>query len=370
MMGGMHSRSSAESDAPPVTSRWSADVGDSLAEYSKTSDAVQLSVASSDSGEPPRVPLPRVASAPDGAATSGAPSSPVDARIAALAARQRGVVHRDQLLAVGLHRSSLARRVRAGRLHPVLPRVFAVGHVALPVGGREAAALLWRGPWSALSHESAAWVLGLAPIPALVHVSGAVGGSASRSDVVAHRVAVLAADDVHVRNGLRVTRPARTLLDLAATAEPRQLDRLVAEARLRRLVDERELREVVSRHPRRRGGARLLALLDAEREPAMTRSDAERRFRDLMRRSGMPMPLASARVAGFEVDALWADERVIVEVDGFAFHRSRQAFERDRRKAGVLEASGFRVLRVSWRQIVEAPETVVASVATALARGR
>lgn len=270
----------------------------------------------------------------------------------------------------GLHRSSLARRVRAGRLHPVLPQVFAVGHTALPIGGREAAALLWRGPWSALSHESAAWVLGLVPAPELVHVSGTVGRTASRNDVVVHRVASLSADDVRVSNGLRVTRPARTLLDLAATTEPRQLDRLVAEARLRRLVDEHALRKVVSRHPRRRGGARLLALLDAEREPAMTRSEAERRFRDLMRRSGMPMPLANARVAGFEVDALWADERVIVEVDGFAFHRSRQAFERDRLKAGALEARGFRVLRVSWRQIVEAPETVVASVATALAHGR
>lgn len=74
------------------------------------------------------------------------------------------------------------------------------------------------------------------------------------------------------------------------------------------------------------------------------------------------------RVRRWEVDALWTAERVIVEVDGYAFHSGRAAFERDRRKDAELQAAGFRVLRVTWRQIVERPEAVVAQLAAVLVR--
>lgn len=297
------------------------------------------------------------------------PTGSRDAAIAALAAMQRGVVHRDQLLALGVHPSGIVRRVAAGRLHPLLPRVFAVGHVALPIGGRELAALLWRGPSSVLSHGSAAWLLGLhASAPTPVHVSSAAGRTAGRSGVVTHRCRRLDPGDVRERDGLRFTAPARTLLDLAETETVSDLERTVAEARVRRLVSARDLRGIVAKYPGRRGAQPLGALLDAEQEPTLTRSEAERAFIAVLRRAGLPMPRTNVRVRGFEVDALWANQRVIVEVDGYAFHRGRRAFEQDRRKAAVLESAGYRVLRVTWRQVTESPELVAALVSAAVNR--
>ncbi len=301
-----------------------------------------------------------------GDGTSAAP----DVQIAALAARQRGVVHRNQLLALGLHRSAIARRVASGRLHVVLPRVLAVGHVALPVGGRELAAMLWRGPTSVLSHSTAAWILGLGPASATVHVSSSAGGTASRIGVRTHRPRRLDPVDVELRDGFRVTAAPRTLLDLADCETQQDFEHRVAEARYRRLVSDEELRDVATRHPHRRGAKALTDVLDAEREPAFTRSRAERAFRNVLKRAGLQFPRTNAHVIGFEVDAFWADERLVVEIDGYEAHRGRQAFERDRRKAAALEAAGYRVLRVSWRQIKDQPEMVAAVVAAALARAR
>ncbi len=302
--------------------------------------------------------------------TGGGAPEPIDRQIADLAVRQRGVVHREQLLAIGMHRSAIGRRVRSGRLHVVLPRVFVVGHQALAVGAREMAALLWRGPESVLSHATAAWVLGLRPASGTVHISSTVGGTASRVGVVTHRLSRLDAADVDVRDGLRITAAPRTLLDLADTEPVPEFERLVAEARYRRLVSDQQLRDVAARYPRRRGTRALTTLLDAEREPAFTRSTAEREFRAVLKRAGLTLPRTNVRVIGFEVDAFWSDERLVVEIDGYEAHRGRRAFERDRRKAAALEASGYRVLRVSWRQIKQTPEMVAAVVAAALARAR
>ena len=99
----------------------------------------------------------------------------------------------------------------------------------------------------------------------------------------------------------------------------------------------------------------------------MTRSEAERRFMELIEQAGLPRPRANVRVGNYEVDFLWPDAQLVVEVDGFAFHGSRTAFERDRRKQAELVARGLRVSRVTWRQIADEPLAVVAGVASALA---
>jgi very-short-patch-repair endonuclease len=99
-----------------------------------------------------------------------------------------------------------------------------------------------------------------------------------------------------------------------------------------------------------------------------TRSEAERALRALIRRAHLPQPRTNARVEGVEVDAHWPEQRLIVEVDGFAFHRTRAAFERDRARDAQLTAAGFRVIRVTWRQLQHEPERVAATIAAALAR--
>jgi very-short-patch-repair endonuclease len=112
--------------------------------------------------------------------------------------------------------------------------------------------------------------------------------------------------------------------------------------------------------------AALRPLLDANATPSLTRSQAEERFLGLIRNAGLPPPESNVVIENLEVDFLWRDARLIVEVDGFAFHSSRTAFERDRARDAVLAAAGYRVVRVTWRQIVDQPEAVIARLAAAL----
>ena len=132
-----------------------------------------------------------------------------------------------------------------------------------------------------------------------------------------------------------------------------------------RLVDARGLESQIERNPGRRGVRALRRLVDSG--PARTRSEAERRLLRLVREARLPKPRLNARVAGLEVDFLWPDQRLIVEVDGYAFHRGRRAFERDRQRDAALAAQGYTVLRVTWRQLVYEPQAVVARIAAALA---
>ena len=165
-----------------------------------------------------------------------------------------------------------------------------------------------------------------------------------------------------------MTAPARTLLDLATLLGERDLRWAVEQARVLRLVSERDLLSVIDRHRHHRGVARLRAVAgDTRRAPLFTRSEAERRLVDLVVEARLPAPALNVRVAGHEVDALWRAERLVVEVDGYAFHSGRAAFERDRRRDGDLQSAGLRVTRLTWRQITDEPLGVVALLSRLLA---
>ena len=165
--------------------------------------------------------------------------------------------------------------------------------------------------------------------------------------------------------GIPVTSPARTLLDLAATATTNELDRAVSEAQVLRLVSVHSLNEQFERYPRHRGTA---ALREAIRtDPKLTRSEAERTLLELIRRAGLPEPETNARVAGYEVDFVWRERKLVVEVDGYAFHSMRSSFERDRRRDATLVSKGWRVVRITWRQLTEEPVAVAATLAQAIA---
>lgn len=291
-----------------------------------------------------------------------------DHAVAAVAARQHGVVSHAQLLAAGITRRAIERRVQAGRLHRVRKRVYAVGHAAeLPLA-REAAALLACGPAAVLSHRSAGAIWGFAVRPAGTDVTIVGSDCGAKPGIRVYRARRMAAVDLRRRAGLPLTAPARTLLDLAAALNDDELGRAVNEALVLRLTSERELRDVVERSRGRRGAPRLRRLLAETRGPSMTRSEAERRLLDLVRAAGLPVPETNVRLGRFEVDVLWRAERLVVEVDGYAFHGTRAAFERDRVRDAELQAAGFAVLRVTWRQLHDTPEATVASIARLLAR--
>ena len=172
------------------------------------------------------------------------------------------------------------------------------------------AALLACGPDAALSHASAAAIWEFRP-PAPDVVDVIHPGSARAHAGVRPNRMRLQPRDVTRRLGMRVTSPARTLLDLAATLEVRDLARAVEEAQVQRLVSVSQLREIIARAGLRHRGAPALrhALAAIDAAPSLTRSEAERRLVELVRAARLPQPLANARVGRYEVDLLWPDQR-------------------------------------------------------------
>lgn len=292
---------------------------------------------------------------------------PIDRVIAQIAAHQHGVVSREQLLEAGIGRSAIDHRIGNGRLHRVHRGVYLVGHPRPAPHALDLAAVLACGDGAVRSHESAGAAWSLVPAPDGV-VDIAVVGHARRRrpGIRLHRTVALARRDVRILAGVPTTAPARTLLDMAETVSPRRFERAFDEAIVRRLVREAELEALLDRSRGRRGAALLRHTIDRRHGPTLTRSEAEERFLELVRRAGLPAPRVNARVGVHEVDFLWTTERLIVETDGYAFHSSRTAFERDRLRDAELQAASFRVVRVTWRQLIEEPEAVLVRLAQAL----
>ncbi len=250
----------------------------------------------------------------------------------------------------------------------MLPSVFSVVSPMLEPQAPEAAALLHAGDDCVLSHGTAAALWGLADMPSFVAITVIGRNVRCQPGLSVHRVAELDVRDVRLRNGFPITAPARTLIDTAARDPLDRLERALNEARVLKLVTDAELHAAMDRCPLRSGIATLRAMLAAEPGPAMTRSAAERRLKNLVRQAELPWPRFNTTLRRFEVDAMWAGHHVVVEVDGYRFHGHRSAFERDRRRDQALVAAGYTVIRVTWRQLVDEPMAVAVRIAQALAR--
>jgi very-short-patch-repair endonuclease len=179
----------------------------------------------------------------------------------------------------------------------------------------------------------------------------------------------LGADEVSHLDGLLLTNVSRTLLDLAGSLSARELEQVMARADRERHLDMRHLELLLTRYPRRPGRTSLLALLASPDGPQLTRSEAEERFIALLRKGRLCLPEMNVLVRGFEVDAFWRAERLVAEIDGFAFHSTRAAFERDRQRDRALAAAGLRVLRITWRELTLEPEALLVELAQTLAAG-
>ena len=296
--------------------------------------------------------------------------------IVALAAQQHGVVTRAQLLDLGLSAEAIDGRLRRGRLRRVHRGVYLLGDLAgglRPPLARPMAAVLACGPGAAVSHESAAALWGLLPSPGdeePVDVIVLCRDRGRRPGIRPHRVSRLHERDTARREGVPVTAPPRTLLDLATRLPARTVERAVADAERRGLVTRSELGARLDLCGPRPGVPLLRALIGGRKELPWTRSSAEERFLALVRSGGLPAPRVNARTGGYEVDFLWARERVVVEVDGFAHHASRRSFESDRRRDAELAARGLVVVRVTWRQIADEPHALLVRLARILTTAR
>jgi predicted transcriptional regulator of viral defense system len=259
--------------------------------------------------------------------------------MAELAERQHGFVAHWQL---DVGRGAIAHALATGRLHRWYRGVYAVGHRAVRREGRWMAAVLAVGPDAVLSHRAAAALWGMRPsVRPRIEVMTA-RKVASRDEIQVHRAA-LAPDEVTVRDGIPVTTPARTLVDLAAVLSRHELARALNQAEILRLPF-----PDLTRYRGHRGIAKL-----RRTEPDHTRSDLEADFLAFVAANGLPAPLVNRPLNAVEPDFRWPAHKLIVEIDGFGTHGTRHAFERDRERDRRLLAAGWRVVRLTWRQLHE-----------------
>jgi hypothetical protein len=294
-----------------------------------------------------------------------------DRAIAALAARQHGVVARRQLLDAGLTRLMVQRRLESGRLQPLHRGVYAVGHRRLRREGFWLAAVLAAGPGALLSHREAAALHGLRPAERTT-VDVAVAARRQVRGVQVHRVERLDPQEATEVDGIPVTSIARTLVDLAAVVPPRAVLKALNEAERSHRLDVGAIERVLARTRGRngRGHERIKRALRelARAGTAMTRSVLEDRFLTLLDVHGLPRPAANAWTHSMEVDACWPRARLVVELDGWDVHRTRQAFQLDRTRSNDLQAEGWTVLRFTHADVVHRPAETADRVRRALAR--
>jgi hypothetical protein len=237
------------------------------------------------------------------------------------------------------------------------------------------AAVLASGSASCLSHRSAARLWGLVPLgDEWVEVTSPPPSRARRRGIVCHE-GVVAEDERLEVDAIPVTSPFRTVLDLAAVLKLRELERAWHEAEVRGLRDRVSLPMLLERYPGRRGTRNLRALLESPEPIGFTRNDFEEAFRSLVADHGIqPRPRMNAPLALrgriFEIDALWLEERVTVELDSRSVHGTRKRFESDRQRDRILAAEGYRTVHVTWRQLREEPDDVIADLRKALGQGR
>jgi very-short-patch-repair endonuclease len=273
-----------------------------------------------------------------------------------LAEKQHGVVSRRQLLNLGWHPAAIKHRIAKGRLHSVRRGVYAVGRPELTVYGHWMATVLLCGPEAFLSHRSAAAIWGIRRSPrgsgrpdwidVTVPAHRRPGGTGIR----VHRVRHLPDADRSQREGIPVTSPVRTLIDLAVQLNPSEVEAAVNQADKLDLVNPEALRREIGKRPGHRGVAVMRGLLDG-RTFSLTDSELERRFLRLVHRAGLPTPLTQQRLNGFRVDFYWPELGIVIETDGLRYHRTPTQQGKDRVRDQAHTAAGLITIRFTHAQV-------------------
>jgi Transcriptional regulator, AbiEi antitoxin len=265
------------------------------------------------------------------------------ASVAELARRQYGVVDHGELRELGLSAPAIGRWTAGGKLHRLYPGVYAVGHTAITGHGRWLAAVKACGAGAVLSHTTAAalWDLIRSSSP-IIHVT--TPNRRSPRGIRVHRVRRLHQDDVAVVDRIPVTSVARTLIDLSEVLPLRRLIRAIEQAERLQLFDLNAIRRLEGR----RGITSLRSAIAAVTgEPPRVNSDWERDLLDFCDDHDIPRPELNVLVEGYQVDALWRAQQVVVELDSWTFHRSRRAFEADRERYADLQLARYLVLPIT-----------------------
>ncbi len=293
----------------------------------------------------------------------------LEQRLWRLAARQHWVVGLRQLKALGFSPAAIEHLIADGRLFRLHRGVYAVGRRSVTQRGDWMAAVIAVGAGALLSHHPAAalWDLRIrqpGPIDVTLHCKN----RHPRQGIKTRRGA-LHPDDRAKIDGIPVTSIARTLLDLAGVLPAHQLQRTYERAQRLELLDLNALSNLLARSNGRRGVTPLKALLAYDPSAAAAaESELERMFIDLLREAELPTPQVGALVEGYLIDIYWPQAKLVVELDGYAFHSARDAFERDHHKRAALRLAGIEVLSFTFRQVDLDPAFVIDAVRRMLAR--
>jgi very-short-patch-repair endonuclease len=280
-----------------------------------------------------------------------------DVAIARLAARRHGVVSRQELLAAGVTRDEIRRRVARGSLICVHRGVFRVGHAAPSLRADYAAAVLACGEGALLFERAAAHLHRLLKdppsVPAVLcpterRVPG-VMTRRSRKPLIRREVTIV--------SSIPVTTVPRTLVDLAAPLSLTDLASACHEAGIRYRTTPRHIARVLERHPKTSGIANLRLVVTGEEQVTLSR--LERAFRRLLREHRLPRALTNRPAGGRRVDCRWPEHRLTVELDSFTFHNSRHSWQRDRQREREAYARGDEFRRYTWADVLEDPRAML-----------
>ena len=187
-------------------------------------------------------------------------------------------------------------------------------------------------------------------------------GSKARPGIHLHW-ANLPADEKTTHHGIPTTTVPRTLLDLSAVVQRDELRSAMRQAEQLRLTDRLWLGDLMERYPRKAGIPTLRAVVqEAQRGLNVVKSELEERFQAFLINAGLPLPATNVLIEAYEVDCVWPETRLIVELDSRTHHAIAEAFEADRVRDRRLEAEGWRVVRITWHQLHDTPGAVEADL--------
>jgi very-short-patch-repair endonuclease len=276
-------------------------------------------------------------------------SSAVEKRLARIAGRQHGVVTRTQLLAAGLSKAGIERRVRKGLLLREHRGVYRVGHRAPSIQARYLAAVLACGEGAVLSGRAAGHLFGLvkgaAPPPEVT----------TRSQRRVHGVRTRRATNVRTTSyrGIPALTVPQTLVDLAADLSEPELARACHEAGVLHRTTPAQVEAVLERYPNVPGAAKLRRVMRGDVRVLL--SSLEDRFLAHLSQARLPLPKTNRPAGGRRVDCRWPEHRLTVELDSYGYHNSRHAWEQDRRREREAFARGDDFRRYTHDDVTEHP---------------
>jgi hypothetical protein len=291
----------------------------------------------------------------------------VDRKIGRIAAGQHGNVTRVQLLAEDITKEEIRWRLMKGSLLPEFPGVYRVGHRAPSIEARYMAAVLACGEGALLSGRAAAHHLGLLkgrppPPEVTAPTERRIKG------IQTHRARRGEQRDATTWRGIPITTPARTLVDLAAVVSEDHLARAAHEAGIKHGTTPAQVEAVLDTKPTANGARKLRKILHGDAH--VTLSALERRFLGRLTDAGLPTPDTNKRAGGRRVDCRWPGHNLTVELDGYRYHRSRHAWELDRRREREARERGDEFRRFTYHDVYESPRYMLSELGGLLRRSR